>query len=127
MIGILAMVAADNTVFPSEIYAVRIFAWGAIAGISYAVIALAFAQIRAKAQPMDHTLRMSPEGVEVVNNLKQSTREFEWSDFERVAISDEGFEIKRKEAKRGETYFVKRAALSPEEDTFLGTRLVDLG
>lgn len=126
VIGILAMVAADNTVFPSEVYLVRIFTWGAIAGISYAVVALAFAQIRAKAQPMDHTLRMSPDGVEVVDNLMRRTRTFEWSDFVRVAITDDGFELKRKEAKRGETYFIKRAALSAEEDAFLGTQLVEL-
>jgi len=126
VIGILAMVAADNTVFPSEIYALRIFAWGGIAGVAYAVIALGFAQIRAKAQPMDHTLRMTPDGVEVINNLRQSTRQFDWTEFKRVAISDEGFELKRKSAKRGETYLIKRKALSPEEDSFLGSKLVDL-
>jgi len=126
VIGILAMVAADNSIFPSEIYAVRIFAWGGIAGVAYAVVALAFAQIRAKAQPMDHTLRMTVDGVEVVDNLRKRTREFNWSDFERVAITDAGFELKRKEAKRGETYFIKRDALNPEEDSFLGRQLVEL-
>ena len=126
VIGILAMVAADNTAFPSEVYVFRIFCWGAIAGVAYAVVALGFAQIRAKAQPMDHTLRMSVDGVELVNNLSKSTRQFAWSDFERVAISDQGFELKRKEAKRGETYFIKREALSPEEDSFLGRQMVEL-
>ena len=126
VIGLLAMVAADNTIFPSEIYLIRIFAWGAISGVAYSVVALAFAQIRAKAQPMDHTLKMSVDGVEVVDNLRKKTREFDWSDFKRVAITDAGFEIKRKEAKRGETYFIKREALSPEEDTFLGCKLVEL-
>jgi len=126
VIGILAMVAADNTVFPSEVYLIRIFAWGAIAGLAYATIALAFAQIRAKAQPMDHTLRMSHDGVEIVDNLRQKTRQFDWADFKRVAITDDGFELKRKEARRGETYLIKRAALSQEEDTFLGCQLVEL-
>ena len=126
IIAVLAMIGADNTSFPADNYLFRILAWAVIATVAYGIVVLGFAQIRAKSQPMDHTLRITAQDIEVVDNFSRKSQRHPWTDFERVAISDAAFEFKLKAARRGEVYHIRRSNLSAAEDAFLGEQLVEL-
>ena len=125
-IGLLALVLASITTWPATAEWLRTALWGAIVAGAYFLVKLGSAQVRARAQPFDHTLTLREEGVELRDNLRDRTERFGWDEVERVAITDAAFEVRRRGTERGESYLISRAKLSPEEERFLGERLVEL-
>lgn len=125
-IGVLALILASATRWPLTAEWLRTVVWGAIVAGAYFLVKLGSAQVRARAQPFDHTLTLREEGVEVRDNLRDRTSRFGWEEVERVAITDRAFEIRRRGSERGESYLISRAKLSREEERFLGERLIEL-
>lgn len=125
-IAIVALIFASATGWPETAEWLRTVIWGAIVALAYFFVKLGSAQVRARAQPFDHTLILRDEEIELRDNLRSRTTRFGWDEVERVAITDEAFEIKRRAGSRGESYLINRAKLSPREERFLGERLVEL-
>lgn len=125
-IGMLALILASATDWPLTAEWLRTAIWGLIVAAAYFLVKLGSAQVRARAQPFDHTVTLSERGVEVRDNLRDRTSRFGWAEVERVAITDEAFEIRRRATERGESYLISRAKLSADEERFLGERLVEL-
>ena len=122
----VAIAATEMLVWPSERYLIRIIFWGAASFFGYLIVALAFAQLRAHAQPFDHTLVFEDAGVTLRDNLRRKSERIAWSEVQRVSISDAAFEIRFRENRQGETYLINRAKLTEEESRFLGERLIEL-
>lgn len=106
--------------------------WGRMLGYPalllgvYALVKIGNAQIRARAQPFYHTLKLREGEIEVVDQLRGRTARYPWRAFERVEITPHHFTIRRRDAPRGEEYLIRRDKLSEAEQRFLGERLVEL-
>lgn len=130
-LGILVVAAAayafsQNEGFGPASPLYRFLMWVAIFGVGYGLVVLGSAQLRRHAQPFDHTLVMTPGAVTLTDNLRRRTQRYAWTDFRRVRINDQAYELTLRASPRGESYVIRRARLSREEDVFLGERLVEL-
>ena len=126
VIVVCAWFGAELKEWPFASFWLRLPVWLAFMAAVWALISLAVAQVRAKSQPFDHTLILRPEGISLLDNLRRKEYEYDWKDFERVAIESEYFIIRRKGSDAGEQYLISRDKLSEEEERFLGERMVEL-
>ena len=120
------LVLAEATRAEGQQYWLRAVGFPLVLVLNYFITQLAFAQIRAKAQPFDHTLEIDDDGIRITDNYRQRTRQHPWTEFERLSIDARHFTIRRRGASRGESYMIDRKKLTDEEERFLGERLVEL-
>ena len=127
LVLVLAVALAEATDWPAGLAPwLRYALWGLLSAGAYGLVVLAFAQVRARAQPFDHTVRLTEAGVEVRNNYSRQTSQYHWHEVERVAITPEHFEFRVAGHRQGETYLLRRARLSADEQAFVAEHLLEL-
>lgn len=120
------VILAEATRAEGQAYWVRLLGFPAVLVLAYILGLLGSAQLRARAQPFDHTLVISEEVVTIVDNLRRQESQHMWEEFERVQITPQHFSIRLRKASRGESYLIDRRKLSPEEENFIGRQLIEL-
>ncbi len=104
---------------------VRLGFWLITLAVALGCIKLGAAQLRARAQPFDHTLVLEPAGVTLTDNLRRRTSHFAWSQVERVSITPAHFELRIRGSEAGEVYLLNRRKLSEQESAFVAKKLLE--
>ena len=126
LVAVLAVFGFGATDWPELATALRFLVWLGVVAFGYLVVAVGFAQVRAKAQPLDHTLTLEEDYITVLDNYRGREHRYRWSDFRRVAVTPQAFELRREGSDRGETYMIARDKLSAAESKWLAERLLEL-
>ena len=87
---------------------------------------LAGAQLRRHAQPYDHTLVLSEDGVALRDNLCQRDSQHAWRSVQRERITPAAFEFSLRDREASPVYLVDRAKLSDAEEAWLAGQLLAL-
>ena len=125
-LALVGLVLAEATRAEGQAYWVRVIGFPLVFVGLYLLAQLASAQLRARGQPFDHTLRIDADGIEITDNFRRRAERHPWSAFERLGVDARHFTIRRRGAERGESYLIDRRKLSPDEERFLGERLIEL-